>query len=207
MAAQFKGHCQWCGSLQKLPSNRLSLHGYSVTHGFFSGVCHGAKHDPIEVSCDLVKASILEAKRQIAQLQAEQAKWLAPVAEGEREMWASVYLPATWQIRRSRYEWRRVTLLATPVTVGEGQTFHTYTYQTEVNGKTTTHRIYEHANTPEQTVQTWNAKYAGALGREVTVLERYIAWQQARVDAWKPMPLLPVDAKAAKDAAFDPASK
>lgn len=47
--ATHKGICQCCGRLQKLPYGRLSQHGYTVTWGFFNGVCGGAEHLPLEL--------------------------------------------------------------------------------------------------------------------------------------------------------------
>lgn len=52
--ATHSGTCQCCGSHQKLPSGKLSKHGYTVENGWFNGVCMGAGHEPIEVSKSLL---------------------------------------------------------------------------------------------------------------------------------------------------------
>lgn len=59
--ATHNGTCQICGRLQALPSDKLSLHGYDVKHGYFNGICPGAGHVPLEVSrehADLVAADL-----------------------------------------------------------------------------------------------------------------------------------------------------
>lgn len=65
MKATHMGHCQICGSLQKLPNNKLSLHGYTTKHGFFSGQCMGSRRLPIEVSPDAIQESIDYVERAI----------------------------------------------------------------------------------------------------------------------------------------------
>ncbi len=62
MKSTHKGHCQVCGGLQMLPGGTLSLHGYKVTYGFFSGICHGAKAKPFEQAHDLVDEAIVRAQ-------------------------------------------------------------------------------------------------------------------------------------------------
>ena len=47
---QLRGHCQVCGNEQAVVRGNMSKHGYSIVHGWFSGVCHGQHHQPIEVS-------------------------------------------------------------------------------------------------------------------------------------------------------------
>src|SRR4051794_30940036 len=63
--ATHTGHCQVCGSFQKLPAGVLSKHGYTTRWGFFSGICNGAGHLPFEQSCDLICAAIKSAEAQI----------------------------------------------------------------------------------------------------------------------------------------------
>lgn len=63
--ATHSGHCQACGRLQKLPNGKLSKHGYTVEHGFFSGVCRGTNYLPFEQSCDQVRRYIGEAKSEV----------------------------------------------------------------------------------------------------------------------------------------------
>lgn len=55
MKATHQGTCQVCGAAQKLPNDLLSLHGYTVEHSFFEGVCKGAKNLPFELNKDLIE--------------------------------------------------------------------------------------------------------------------------------------------------------
>ena len=68
--ATHNGTCQICGSLQALPGGVLSKHGYTVEHGWFEGVCPGAKHAPLELDrafADEVASSLLrQAKNEDA---------------------------------------------------------------------------------------------------------------------------------------------
>jgi hypothetical protein len=61
MKATHKGICQACGSLQKLPSGKVSNHGYTREDGYFEGTCRGSKELPLELSCEFVKVTIVEA--------------------------------------------------------------------------------------------------------------------------------------------------
>jgi hypothetical protein len=68
------GTCQVCGSQQALPAGRLSLHGYTVEHGFFNGTCPGANHLPLEQDRDLADAVAASLTRQADELRAKAAK-------------------------------------------------------------------------------------------------------------------------------------
>lgn len=213
--ATHNGHCQACGRLQKLPKGLLSLHGYNVAHGFFSGTCVGARELPFEQSCELVKGFIASAKTQLEHVKAEQAE-LRQQPTADTKMWA-----------RIRYEgprgygatnvWEQVTLEAT---------FRPYGYADDPNAGSMKYRYLdatgrEHGSdqrgggfyginmwdlkrsdeTPDveacrlATVLKHNETRANWLESEVKSLTRYIAWQTERVENWKPAPLLPVDHK------------
>src|SRR5579872_5504291 len=104
MKSTHKGHCQVCGGLQMLPKGTLSLHGYKVTYGFFSGICHGAKAKPFEQAHDLVDDAIVRAKAALARLEAYQAKLRTRATEPKAI--CNVYVKDSRG--RSRHEWRRV---------------------------------------------------------------------------------------------------
>jgi hypothetical protein len=72
--ATHKGTCQVCGCSQKLPNGAMSLHGYTVQFGWFSGTCHGAKNLPLEQSCDLIQASIDRTKLAIVDVENKKAE-------------------------------------------------------------------------------------------------------------------------------------
>lgn len=46
---QLRGICQCCGREQAVVSGRMSKHGYTVEHGWFSGVCSGRNYAPMQV--------------------------------------------------------------------------------------------------------------------------------------------------------------
>ena len=57
------GNCQCCGRLQAvLGTGKSSKHGYTVDHGWFSGVCSGQNFEPLQVSrtqTDLIIESVI----------------------------------------------------------------------------------------------------------------------------------------------------
>ena len=65
MKAKHIGTCQICGSAQKLPGGRLASHGYTVRWGFFSGICAGTNHLPLEESCDYLKIAKTACEKQL----------------------------------------------------------------------------------------------------------------------------------------------
>lgn len=110
-AAEFFGTCQCCGAVQKLPKGVLSLHGYTVSHGFFAGVCRGARYQPFEKSCDQVKRYIDEAQRSISELKATREAILSETAI------AYVHVYQGSRRGRSSYEWMRLPVTAEPCTI------------------------------------------------------------------------------------------
>jgi hypothetical protein len=57
------GTCQLCGSLQKLPSGVLAIHGYQVDWNQFHGTCSGSGHPPFEQSKDLAAETVRGAEK------------------------------------------------------------------------------------------------------------------------------------------------
>lgn len=56
-----KGTCQVCGNVQAVGSKQgrpLSLHGYTVDWGYFSGTCSGSKRQPLELDRSVLDASV-----------------------------------------------------------------------------------------------------------------------------------------------------
>ena len=207
MKATHSGTCQACGSLQKLPKGRLSLHGYTVLGGFFSGICRGARHEPFEVSCDLVAQFVREAQDELKRVEGQQRHLRRPATEAK----AMIHHYVGSQRGRSSYEWIERNLRVE--TDAEGR--HKYFYTARRAGGKWTAEGWEQAEKQIQdyeygreTVSEFctklNKVYADWLQHQVDSLKRYIAWQQERVRTWKPADLLPVDAKAAKGAAFEP---
>lgn len=46
---QTRGHCQLCGRQQAYLRGAIAKHGYTVDHGYFNGVCHGAQYPAMEL--------------------------------------------------------------------------------------------------------------------------------------------------------------
>ena len=206
MKATHRGHCQACGRLQMLPSGRLSLHGYNVTHGFFSGTCAGAKWEPFEVSCALVKVFITNAQTQ-----------LQGVVDFQTSLRAEATAPMAWfncyeANPRGRYyytrthRWKYVRVTEQVIAFRDG----TGTYSKFVReGDTKWERVDgQFIVVPDPSEVSTNFRssllevcteanrvYAQWLEHEAQSLRRYIQWQIDRVANWKPAPLLPVDAK------------
>lgn len=200
VAATHSGHCQACGSLQKLPKGRLSLHGYKILGGFFSGVCRGAKHEPFEVSCTLIETFIAEAKIALKGVQAEQAYWRR--ATDPADVMIHHFVGSRKGL--SSYEWVRVALRVADDAEGR----HEYYYMARKAGgkwdfETGTWQLAEHGITDydygrkpvAEFVAGKNTEYAKWLQHQVDGLTRYIAWQKDRIKNWKPAPLLPVTTK------------
>jgi hypothetical protein len=81
------GNCPICGNRQAV-NGGMSKHGYTVTHGWFSGVCYGEGKPAMQQDktatlkmVDGVKAQILELESDIAKLQSGKMKpKTAPIA-------------------------------------------------------------------------------------------------------------------------------
>lgn len=74
---QLRGHCQVCGNEQAVVRTTMSKHGYSIVNGWFSGVCHGQHHQPIEVSRAYTDEVIAQIKVDIGNIKNRIAKLLS----------------------------------------------------------------------------------------------------------------------------------
>lgn len=201
-ASTHSGHCQACGSLQKLPGGLLSLHGYKVTYGFFSGTCQGSKEQPIETSCNLIKRFITKAQASLVALEAFQAKLRQPATTARA--WVRNYEGRVYG--RNKHVWIEVELRADDLEKG-GRTLRFGYVANGTNGSVNqVHEIPDYTygkQTLLDLATKENTTYAAWLEHEADSLRRYIAWQKNRVATWKPAPLLPHDAKD-KASAFKP---
>jgi len=84
---QLRGHCQVCGNEQAVVRTTMSKHGYSIVNGWFSGVCHGQHHQPIEVSRAYTDEVIAQIKVDIENIKTRIAK-----------LWVGEIKPETFQI-------------------------------------------------------------------------------------------------------------
>lgn len=101
--ATHTGHCQLCGRMQKLPGDRLSLHGYTVEWNFFSGTCSGSSHQPYEMSCDLIVARIPDMEASVVAQDAVIAELTANPLPVDKMM-VHIYDSPTWG-EKGGYRW------------------------------------------------------------------------------------------------------
>jgi hypothetical protein len=86
---QIRGNCQCCGHQQAVVSGTMSKHGYTVEHGWFSGVCSGRNYAPMQVSREQTDRIVAQVRAEVPELIAQADK----VKAGE-------ITPATIKIRR-----------------------------------------------------------------------------------------------------------
>ena len=184
--ATHSGECQKCGASQKLPSSVLAKHGYNVTWGFFNGVCGGSGHDPFEVSCDLIKDYIEQAKTSLAVVTAEIETLLKPATEPKG--WYHEWQKAEQRrFGSGKYVWRQVILRAETVTRDDNFSYVKFFY-TDCEGKEVpfTSLPYE-LKTAEEAATYLNQGYIKVqlipLHKQIA---SYIKWQEHRVATWKP---------------------
>lgn len=188
-----RGTCQWCGRVQMLPSGRLAKHGYTKEWGFFNGICRGSGELPLEVSCDLVKQSIVWATRDRAELQTQAATERGNRAEVVN---ANLYLCGGGR-RRSGYYWRLVKV--TGFQYGRGAIVVDAVTGVRVDGDhdgtVAFSGMYNFASasvTVAQVAHQLHKRYAAHLESRVDELGRYIHHQTLTVQGWEPRPLLPL---------------
>lgn len=208
--AEFFGTCQCCGRTQKLPKGVLSLHGYTVAQGWFSGVCRGAKHLPFEQSCDEVKRYIAEAEQQIEALKLEAVNVLAEVKFAR-----VTYLGSDWTGRTMRKS------IVTEIRVAEkgSRVFNSFEAVLEESPSldrrsiTTISRKINSASTVEQMyatdteaacasmVRIMNESFVNeVIARQIVQLTNYIAWQQRRIQNLTPSELKSIKPKKDENA-------
>jgi hypothetical protein len=61
---QRRGHCQLCGREQAVKNGAMAHHGYTVEHGYFSGVCQGNQYEPLQVSRTMADKVIADVTKQ-----------------------------------------------------------------------------------------------------------------------------------------------
>lgn len=178
MKATHRGHCQACDRVQKLPSGRLSSHGYTKQWGFFQGICPGTGHGPFELSTDYIERTIADALR-AADKDRTFAETLRATPVTDATCW--VHEGTGQYVRREQvYRWRQVKL-----TVGS---YNQAVYVTE-DGRTRAVGLPlggAHANADglNRAAKQANEVRATALDKSVTRLGDYVAWQRKRIADW-----------------------
>lgn len=194
-SATHAGHCQACGRLQKLPGGQLSLHGYNVRFGFFSGTCVGSRELPYEKSCDLIRGFVRRAQDDLKRVEGQQ-RHLRRWATEPKAMLRVWVRPSGGFFRQGgNYEWQQHeikihTLPGGSVRFYRGDEYRGYGMDAnEVApakfGETDVLAVATHHN----------RIYADWLEHEADSLRRYIAWQERRIAEWQPREVLPIGAQ------------
>ena len=192
--ATHMGSCQACGSYQKLPNNKLSLHGYDVKWGFFNGICRGSGELPYEQSFGLIEKFIAQAQgdKDAILKNIETLRQPAAAPKG----WYHEYRSDT-KSRRSGYYWREVEIEQERVeyesSIPGHANFYTVNRYKDYLGNMKKFDTYEYTKTVLEVATGMNAKYIEqALMPRVEQLDRYIVWQKQRIAEWKLTELKPV---------------
>lgn len=177
--ATHNGHCQICGSVQKLPASRLSKHGYTVKWGFFSGTCPGSDGKPFEVSTDLIERAIVNATqaREVALAQAASLRAMTGTTGYVLErVKGDIYADRRWQeteVSMRTLEHRPDISIPCYVLDGKRKDLHM-------------------TGTPETIAAELRNSYARTFDERAADLQRYIDWQRERVASWQPGELQPI---------------
>ena len=73
-AIQIRGNCQCCGNQQAVVNGTMSNHGYTVVHGWFSGICSGRNYAPLQVSRERTDIIVAEIRAKVPKLIAQADK-------------------------------------------------------------------------------------------------------------------------------------
>jgi len=174
--ATHKGTCQLCRVTQNLPGGRLSNHGYTVEWGFFSGICRGSGALPFELSADLIRGAIDNAKAQIEEARDELGHLKT---QSERLHYRA------WAYRYGRYGW--VIIPADELNVideGEGYS----SVWIVIEGEKLPDQLFFRGSLSDAIITHNNEPHgwAGALRHRIAGLENHIEWQEKRLASWAP---------------------
>lgn len=189
--ATHKGTCQCCGSLQKLPGGKLSLHGYEVIR-IFRGTCMGSRHLPFEQSKDLIESAIayaLERRESISRNIGEAEAESRMASAGGRQCWYHVYhSELSSRTKGAVYLWHRVTL----IDGAEGTESRPFVKAYQIEGQEP-ERIGGHSDFPFF-IRENNGYYVKEMREELKKVDKYVEWQRQRIKDWAPKELSPIDA-------------
>jgi hypothetical protein len=169
--------------MQKLPGERLSLHGYTKQWGFFSGTCPGSGALPYEQSCEEIRRQLPQLQERITFLLREQEKTIA----GERPLVTTVRIGRGYDLVRLM---KKVELGADKP--GEPIEHVFVTYQHE--GETRRQNIEPYkARTRADAARLLVGEEVGRLEKEIQQLRMYESWCQERVREWEERPLTEIN--------------
>jgi len=181
------GTCQVCSRVQKLPNGVMAKHGYKVLGGFFSGVCFGSNHLPLEQDKTLVEESIVWATERWMETAAMARIWASPAIEPK--LWYNVWIPQTARHVGGYYSWERCDLKI------ENDSVHVLMNKEWHRGST--YSLF--AKTSEDLLRIATESHAryieNYLQPKMRELNRYCKEQQRRIDTWHKRPLTPIKAK------------
>ena len=180
------GHCQVCGSAQKLPRGLLSKHGYTTRWGFFSGTCYGAGELPFELDKGLIDDAIVRAEVQAEELRAE-ADAVRAQAD-PNSCWYHAYFNENFR-GGSGYRWVK-TCIARPLVVPFPQL--SYWHPGDGRPARWEQAGYYGLDGAVGAARDSNGHYANHLEKKARQIDGYVAWQRARIQDWAPQPLTPV---------------
>jgi hypothetical protein len=187
--ATHNGHCQVCGSGQKLPGGVLSKHGYTRRWGFFDGVCSGAGYLPFEQDISLIEGMIAWAEKDAARLREQAAR--ERTENDPENCWYHAYIGD-----RKGYQWVRTRLYMEEQVLPYG-TFSTMKMEHPGNYRNPNkHGERVHGGLPYKDLagaaQQCNNDHANYLEKEAVRRDEYAAWQRGRIKDWAPSELTPV---------------
>ena len=188
--ATHEGTCQVCGKLHKLPHG-LSVHGYTVDFGFFSGVCRGSYGKPFEKSHDLISKSITDAKNLIE----EHKTAIQELSTAPKVIWKRQY---NWKGQPwSKYNFKVVEVEEENSVIG-GDYIKPVVEESKFRSEAETLKlhslknIYINRKSANEVLVEKNRERVFFLKREITKLEEYINWQNKRIENWEEKDLTPI---------------
>jgi hypothetical protein len=196
--ATHNGECQICGSEQKLPHGVLSLHGYTVDHGWFNGTCSGAKGQPYELSCDLIQAAVDSTKASIITYTAF-AEELAVTTD---YVWVNVSYRGVRGRSLARRAWEKhdassiivhtkvfstdyelVTYFVEPEHILEADKG---AYMTDQNTQAYKNLVpHGHVDSLDEAVIKANQHYLLVIKNTISQMETFVKWQEGRIANWE----------------------
>lgn len=179
--AAYRGSCQACNAVHKLPRGVIARHGYTVEGYAFLGTCPGSARAPSEESSEFISTCILEAERQIASLREQEMLLRQPAVEAfgwvqERRAYG--------QRGESAWRYAPIRLLSDGL------------YYDDAASKTVRYRDAPRGfNGLLDACSRLNVRYADeVIVRQLSRAQLYLRWQMARRTAWSPRALIPLDA-------------
>lgn len=185
--ATHTGICQACGRRHMLPGGKLSIHGYTVDHGYFNGTCIGSGELPYEQSRDLIQKTIADAGAHIQATEAKAVELRKPTSTSSA--WLRPYVSGRYLGAKGRYEWTDCELarIEGRLSYSHGNGWHSL----HTNGHLSYGADMDRRDIRDVAAYL-NGKYADALLRGLTPVRAYVEDQQRRFDAWVPnAPLVP----------------